>query len=253
MAQADKRIFLNYLSGENMIGIIGAMEKETELLCKTMGKFSELKTGGFKFYTGQIEGKDVTLLQCGIGKTAAAVGCALLIEKFKPSCVINTGSAGGIKSDLKVGDAVVSSGLVYHDVDVTAFGYAPGQLPGQPQIFPVDENLIKLAEDAIDELKREKVLSDSFNHCRGLIGSGDVFMHEPQRIESVRKTFTDIAAVEMEAAAIAHCCYMFSVPFVVIRALSDVAGSESSVSFEEFLPIASEHSAKIIIRIIKKL
>jgi adenosylhomocysteine nucleosidase len=236
-----------------MIGIIGAMEDELKLLCETMGKYVTQKTGIFEFYTGKIEGKDVTLLRCGIGKVSAAVGCALLIQHFKPGCVINTGSAGGISPGLKVGDAIVSSGLVYHDVDVTAFNYAPGQLPGQPQIFPVDEKLVKLAGDAVDELKRENVLPASFNHLRGIIGSGDVFMHEAERIAAVRRVFPDVTAVEMEGAAIAHCCALFSIPVLVIRALSDIAGAESPVSFDEFLPVASKHSAHIVMRIVKKL
>ena len=237
-----------------MIGIIGAMEGELSLLCKTMGKFDTRKTGVFEFYTGKIEGKDVTILLCGIGKVNAAVGCALLIQQFKPGCVINTGSAGGIKPDLKVGDAIISTGLVYHDVDVTGFNYAPGQLPGGlPQIFPVGENLIKLAEDAVDELKREKTLPGSFNHCRGLIGSGDVFLHKPESIANVRRIFPDVAAVEMEGAAIAHCCHLFSVPALVIRALSDIAGTESPVSFDKFLEIAATHSAHIVMRIVRNM
>jgi len=234
-----------------MIGIIGAMEDEVSLLCETMGKFNAEKTGGFEFYTGKIEGKDVTVLRCGIGKVNAAVGCALLIREFKPVCVINTGSAGGINPALKVGDAIISTGLVYHDVDVTAFNYLPGQLPGQPQIFTADEKLVKLAEDAVDELKKEKKLPDSFNHCRGIIGSGDIFMHEPERIAEVRRTFPGIDAVEMEGAAIAHCCNLFSIPFLVIRALSDIAGTQSPMSFDEFLPVASKNSAQIVIRILK--
>jgi len=234
-----------------MIGIIGAMENEVSLLCETMGKFTAQKAGEFEFNTGKIEGKDVTVLRCGIGKVNAAVGCALLIQQFKPSCIINTGSAGGIHSDLKVGDAVISTGLLYHDVDVTAFNYAPGQLPGQPQIFSANETLVKVAEDAVDELKAEKILPASFTHCRGIIGSGDIFMHEPERIDAVRRLFPNIAAVEMEGAAIAHCCRLFSVPVLVIRALSDIAGAESPVSFDEFLPVASKHSAHIVMRIVR--
>jgi adenosylhomocysteine nucleosidase len=232
-----------------MIGIIGAMEDELTYLCDVMGKFDSQKIGGFDFYTGKIKGKDVVILRCGIGKVNAAVGCALLIQNFRPDCVINTGSAGGIQSELKVGDAIISTGLVYHDVDVTAFNYAPGQLPRMPQIFPVDEKLVKIAEDAVDELKSEKVLPETFNHRRGLIGSGDIFMHEPERIAAMREIFPDIAAVEMEGAAIAHCCFLFSVPVLVIRALSDIAGTESPVSFEEFLPVASKHSAHIVERV----
>jgi adenosylhomocysteine nucleosidase len=235
-----------------MIGVIAAMEKELSFLCDAMGKFETQKIGSFEFFTGKIEGKDVTLLCCGIGKVNAAVGCAILIQQFKPECVINTGSAGGIHSDLKVGDAIISTGLIYHDVDVTAFNYLPGQLPRQPQIFPVDkEKLLKLAERAVDELKKEKALPENFNHCRGIIGSGDIFMHNPESINHVKELFPDIAAVEMEGAAIAHCCHLFSVPTLVIRAVSDVAGTESPVSFEEFLPIAARHSADIVIRILK--
>jgi len=229
-----------------MIGIIGAMEKELSLLCEAMGKYNTQKAGGFEFFTGKIYDKDVTLLRCGIGKVNAAIGCALLIERFKPNLVINTGSAGGINPNLKVGDAIISTGLVYHDVDVTAFNYAPGQLPGLPQIFPVGEKFVKIAEEAIDELKKEKLLPEDFNYQRGLIGSGDVFMHEKERIENVRRIFPDMAAVEMEGAAIAHCCALFSVPALVIRALSDVAGVESPMSFVEFLPIASKHSTEIV-------
>jgi len=236
-----------------MIGIIGAMELELELLCDIMGDYETKTAGAFEFFVGKIERKDVVLLRCGIGKVNAAVGCALLIERFKPELIINTGSAGGVAPGQKFGDAVISTGLVYHDVDVTAFNYAPGQLPGQPQIFPVDEKLIKAAETAVDQLKKEKHLPGDINHCRGLIGSGDTFMHKPDRIADVCKTFSGIAALEMEGAAIAHCCKLFDVPVLVIRALSDIAGAQSPVSFDEFLPVASKHSAEIVMRIVKNL
>ena len=236
-----------------MIGIIGAMEDEISLLCKSMGNFSTQKIHMFEFHTGKIDGKDVTILRCDVGKVNAAVGCALLVREFRAGCVINTGSAGGIKPELKVGDAIISTGLVYHDVDVTAFGYLPGQVPRQPQIFPVNEKLVKFAQDAVDELKKENILPGSFNYCPGLIGSGDIFMHEPERITSTRKIFPDIAAVEMEGAAIAHCCNLFEIPVLVIRSLSDVAGTQSPVSFKEFLPVASKHSAHIVMRIIRKI
>jgi len=236
-----------------MIGVIGAMDDEVSLLCKSMENILTRKISAFEFFSGKIEGKDVTVLRCDVGKVNAAIGCALLIREFKCGCVINTGSAGGIKPELKVGDAIISTGLVYHDVDVTAFGYAPGQIPRQPQIFPVDEKLIKTAQNAVDELKKENVLPANFNYCPGLIGSGDTFMHEPERIANVRRIFPEITAVEMEGAAIAHCCNLFAVPILVIRALSDVAGTQSPVSFNEFLPVASKHSAHIVMRIIRKI
>jgi adenosylhomocysteine nucleosidase len=228
------------------------MEEEVSFLREAMGESEEVTIGAFSLYAGRLEGKPAALLRCGVGKVSAAVGCATLIHAFKPDFVINTGSAGGIDPALRFGDAVISTGLLYHDVDVTAFHYAPGQLSGQPQIFPVDEALIVRAEQAVDELKREKALPESFKHRRGLIGSGDVFMCEPDRIAAVRLLFPELAAVEMEGAAIAHCCRLFSIPALVIRALSDIAGVESPVKFDEFLPVASRHSAEIVRRIVRK-
>jgi len=229
-----------------MIGIIGAMEDEVSLLRDAMETPRITKIGEFEFYEGKLDGKDVVLLRCGIGKVAAAVGCALLIHTYKPRFVINTGSAGGIDPALHFGDVIISTGLVYHDVDVTAFNYAPGQLPGQPQIFPADENLIAKAEQAVTQLKQKDTLPSNLNYCRGLIGTGDVFMHQPESIAAVRGRFPNIAAVEMEGAAIAHCCRLFSVPVLVIRALSDIAGVESPLKFEEFLPVASKNSAEMV-------
>jgi adenosylhomocysteine nucleosidase len=234
-----------------MVGIIGAMEDEVSLLRGALETPHLTKIGEFEFYDGKLEGKNIVLLRCGIGKVSAAVGCALLIHVFKPDFVINTGSAGGIDSSLRFGDVIISTGLIYHDVDVTAFNYAPGQLPGQPQIFPADEKLIARAEQAVDELKQKNILPANLNYCRGLIGTGDTFMHQPESIAALRRRFPNVAAVEMEGAAIAQCCRLFSVPVLVIRALSDIAGVESPVKFDEFLPIASKHSAEMVRCIIR--
>ncbi|MFP3043809.1 5'-methylthioadenosine/S-adenosylhomocysteine nucleosidase [Treponema primitia] len=234
-----------------MIGIIGAMEDEVILLRSAMVDIHTEIIGGYEFYSGVLEKKQVVLLRCGIGKVNAAVGCALLIDHYKPELVINTGSAGGIDPSLSFGDAVISNGLVQHDVDVTAFNYAPGQLPGMPPVFTVPEDLIRRGEAAVDSLKQEGLLPPEFNHVRGLIGSGDVFMHEADRIDGVRKTFPAIRAVEMEGAAIAQACHLFSVPGLIIRAISDIAGAESPVTHDEFLPIASKHSGEIVRRIVR--
>ncbi|MDR3122965.1 MAG: 5'-methylthioadenosine/S-adenosylhomocysteine nucleosidase [Treponema sp.] len=234
-----------------MIGIIGAMEDEVTLLKGALEDIHTETIGVYEFYRGILEKKPVVLLRCGVGKVNAAVGCALLLDRYQPDLVINTGSAGGIDPGLSFGDAVISNGLVYHDVDVTAFGYAPGQLPGMPLVFTTPEELIRRGEAAVDSLKQEGLLPAGFNHRRGLIGSGDVFMHEAGRIEGLRKTFPDIKAVEMEGAAIAHACRLLGTRALIIRSLSDIAGSESPVKFEEFLPVASKHSGSIVRRIVR--
>jgi adenosylhomocysteine nucleosidase len=233
-----------------MIGIIGAMEEEVVMLRSAMADAAETRFGDFVFIEGTLEGKAVVLLRCGIGKVNAAVGCALLIDHFKPTFVINTGSAGGIDPSLTFGDVVVSDGLLYHDVDVTAFGYADGQIPGQKAVFAVGADLISMAERAVDSLKADGSLPSNLRHVRGIIASGDIFMHDAARIASVRSRFPTVRAVEMEGAAIAHACALFQTPVLVIRAISDVAGAESPMKFEEFLPIAAKHSSEIVRRIV---
>ena len=236
-----------------MIGLIGAMEEEVTLLRSFMEDPRKETAGSFEFLQGKLEGRDVVLLRCGIGKVQAAAGCAVLIDRFAPQLVFNTGSAGGIDPTLTFGDVIIADGLLYHDVDVTAFKYAPGQIPGQPQIFAAREDFIREAEKAVDQLKNEKILPESLNHVRGLIGSGDAFICEPIRIEGLKKTFPKLRAVEMEGAAIAHCCELFKIPSLIIRALSDIAGVESPITSDQFLPLAAKHSAEIVRRFIKNI
>jgi adenosylhomocysteine nucleosidase len=229
------------------------MEDELGLLKDAMQGSRVEQSGNFEFVLGTLAGKPVVLLRCGIGKVNAAVGCALLIERYHPAMVINTGSAGGIDSSLHVGDAIVSEGLMQYDVDVTGFGYAPGQIPKMPLIFPVPAGLVEQGERAVDELKLEGRLPAGFSHRRGIIGSGDIFMDNEERIAALRRQFPQIRAVEMEGAAIAQCCYILGTPFLIIRALSDIAGTESPVKSEEFLPLASKHSAEIVMRIVRNI
>jgi adenosylhomocysteine nucleosidase len=235
-----------------MIGIIGAMEEEVSLLRSSMDRVRETAVGGFRFVAGELEGAEVALLKCGIGKVNAAVGCALLIDRFGPEFVVNTGSAGGLLPELTFGDVVISDGLLEHDVDVTAFGYEPGQIPGLPAVFPADLSLVERAERAVDGLKARGGLPASLNRVRGIIGSGDLFVHRPEDIERIRSRFPGLCAVEMEGAAIAQTCALFGTPVLVIRALSDVAGKESPMKFDEFLPLASRNSSEIVRALVRK-
>ena len=152
------------------IGIIGAMEEEVTLLRDKIENRQTITIGGSEIYTGQLHGVDVALLKSGIGKVAAAMGATLLLERCQPDVIINTGSAGGLASTLKVGDIVVSDEARYHDADVTAFGYEYGQLPGCPAGFKADEKLVAAAESCIKAL--------DLNAVRGLIVSGDAFVNE---------------------------------------------------------------------------
>lgn len=227
------------------VGIIGAMAPEVAILLEKMNAPRLTEIAGIKIYEGSIEGVEVALLQSGIGKTAAAVGTTLLLQMAKPDLVINTGSAGGLDSKLNVGDIVISSEVRHHDVDVTAFGYEKGQLPSNPPAFIADTKLAALAASETEKA--------GFNAVSGLICSGDLFVNGADMIASIRGDFPTVAAVEMEAASIAQVCHAFNVPFVVVRAISDVADKASHLSFDEFLPLAADKSSTIVSAMLKTL
>ncbi|AGN87239.1 MULTISPECIES: 5'-methylthioadenosine/S-adenosylhomocysteine nucleosidase [Enterobacteriaceae] len=227
------------------IGIIGAMEEEVTLLRDKIENRQTLNVGGSEIYTGTLNGTEVALLKSGIGKVAAAMGATLLLERCQPDVIINTGSAGGLAATLKVGDIVVSDEARYHDADVTAFGYDIGQLPGCPAGFKADDTLIAAAEACIGELNLHAV--------RGLIVSGDAFINGAEGLAKIRHNFPQAIAVEMEATAIAHVCHNYSVPFVVVRAISDVADQESHLSFDEFLVVAAKQSSLMVETLVQKL
>ncbi|MBN1498814.1 MAG: 5'-methylthioadenosine/adenosylhomocysteine nucleosidase [Spirochaetes bacterium] len=228
------------------IGIIGAMKAEIEDLHGEMKNPESIEISGLKFFKGDIHGKDVILLECGIGKVSAAVGAALLIDRFKPDYIINTGCAGGFSKELKIGDIVVSEKAVHHDVDATVMGYKYGEIPGMPLFFEADRMLSDLAVNVIKEIGQVNVV-------KGLIGTGDSFIGDDALSLELRVKFPELEAVEMEGAAIAQTCFIMKVPFVIIRALSDIAGNASKVDYREFMKKASKISAEMVIRILQKI
>ncbi|UQD52832.1 5'-methylthioadenosine/S-adenosylhomocysteine nucleosidase [Bacillus methanolicus] len=228
------------------IAIIGAMEEEVALLREKMEERSVEIIAGCEYTSGILDGVSVVLLRSGIGKVNAAMSTSILLERFKPDYVINTGSAGGLNPELNVGDIVISTEVRHHDVDVTAFGYEYGQVPQLPAAFEADHKLVQIAETSAKEIKDIQVV-------KGLIATGDSFMNDPERVEVIRNKFTGLQAVEMEAAAIAQVAYQFGCPFVVIRSLSDIAGKESNVSFEQYLEKAAANSAALVMKIVSSI
>ncbi|WP_067837171.1 5'-methylthioadenosine/S-adenosylhomocysteine nucleosidase [Amphibacillus sediminis] len=228
------------------IGIIGAMDQEISMLKNNMEIESEITIANCTFIKGTLNHKAVVLLKSGIGKVNAALATTILHERYKPAYVINTGSAGGLATDLNVGDIVIGSEVIHHDVDVTAFDYQYGQVPGMPVTYQADQVLIQQVEKVLETFA-------SIASKQGLIATGDSFMSDPNRVNAVRKLIPEVMAVEMEAAAIAQVCYQYEVPFVTIRALSDIAGKESHLSFDQFLDLAAKHAAELIIKVIENL
>lgn len=227
------------------IGIIGAMDEEVALLKETMANKKEVIAAGYEITEGTLSDKPVVLLKSGIGKVNAALATSMLVERYAPEAIINTGSAGGFASNLEVGDIVISDSVVHHDVDVTAFDYVYGQVPQMPPAFQADQELVQLAKSVIDQFP-------DTNAEIGLIATGDSFMSDPERVAFVRDKFPAMLAAEMEAAAVAQVSYHYGTPFVIVRALSDIAGKESSVSFDAFLDQAARNAATLIIKMVER-
>ncbi|MEX6261690.1 5'-methylthioadenosine/adenosylhomocysteine nucleosidase [Staphylococcus haemolyticus] len=228
-----------------MIGIIGAMEEEVAILKDKLTDMNEISVAHVKFYRGKLNSKEVVLTQSGIGKVNAAISTTLLIEKFNPNLIINTGSAGALDESLSVGDMLISNDVVYHDVDATAFGYKLGQIPQMPLEFKSDQELLKSVETVINK--------KNYNAKIGQIVSGDSFIGSVEQRLTIKQQFPEAMAVEMEATAIAQTCYQFNVPFIVTRAVSDLANGTADISFEEFLGEAAKSSSSIVEALIKVL
>lgn len=228
-----------------MIGIIGAMQEEIEILKGDMQELQTEKIAHVEIFKGNLYGKDVVLMQSGIGKVNAAICATLLIQEYQPEMIINTGSAGGLGSSLAVGDIVISQSVLHHDVVATAFGYELGQVPGMPARYLADEKLIEYTQQAIE--------NNNLKAHIGLIVSGDSFIGSSEQKQEILGNFKESLAVEMEAAAVAQTCHQFEVPFIITRAISDLANGEAEMSFEEFLKVACVSSSKIVKSLIETL
>ncbi|MBW4083471.1 5'-methylthioadenosine/adenosylhomocysteine nucleosidase [Paenibacillus sp. S150] len=226
------------------IAIIGAMEEEVAPLLSKLQDVRSLKAGGGKLYAGVLNGQDVVLLQSGIGKVNAAVTATQLLERFHCELIINTGAAGGLAAELKVGDVVIAEELVYSDVDATAFSYAYGQVPQMPPRYPVAAELLALAQKVIGRGGRpEQVVA-------GLITTADSFISLPERAVDIVSRFPEAKATDMEGAAIAQTAYQFGVPFLAVRSISDIAGAGAAGLFKSHLELAARNSAEVVLELL---
>ncbi len=227
------------------IGVICAMEEELRTLVGQLKNQHETVVANQTYYQGTIDGTAVILVESGIGKVQMGMTAAILLEKFQPDVVINTGSAGGIGQGLHIGDVVLSSAVAYHDADATAFGYALGQLPQQPQEFVADPTLVEQIAAAAQAVNLQTQV--------GLIVSGDQFIASQAATERILSIYPKALAAEMEGAAIGQVATQFKTPFVVIRAMSDVGDENAGQSFDEFIIDAGKRSAQMLLAYIHGL
>ena len=220
-----------------MLGIIGAMQEEVELLLEGLEDAGKTEYPGVTLHRGLLDGLEVLVTVGGIGKVNAAMTSTYLLMAGATQ-VVFTGVAGGIHPELQVGDIVVSSDCVQHDVDVTALGYRLGEIPGEILSWPADEQLRALALEAAHEVQ-------GVNVTGGRVVSGDVFVASPDKVAWLWQHF-GAACAEMEGAAVAQVCARHGVPYVVIRSVSDTAGGDANVDYREFMPIVARHSAQVV-------
>ncbi|CAM2826481.1 5'-methylthioadenosine/adenosylhomocysteine nucleosidase [Fructilactobacillus fructivorans] len=224
-------------------GIICAMDEEIKSLKSALKDEKEKDINGIKFYDGTIDGQHVILVKSGIGKVEAGITAAILLENFNVDVLIHSGSAAGIGNGLSVGDLVISTQTAYHDVDATAAGYEYGQLPGQPARFDASNVWINKISDASKDT--------GINPKRGLIVTGDQFIAGQKMIDDILKNFPDALSAEMEGAAVGQVAHQFKIPYVVIRAMSDVGDEDANQSFDEFVVDAGKRSAQMLLNLFK--
>ncbi|MDN4595344.1 5'-methylthioadenosine/adenosylhomocysteine nucleosidase [Polycladomyces subterraneus] len=221
------------------IGVIGAMEEEVALFLEEMETEQVEEYAGIRYHRGRLAGADAVVCKSGVGKVNAAICTQILIDRFNVKAIVFTGVAGALHPDLDIGDLVISTSCQQHDMDVTALGFAPGQIPFQAvSVFPADERLIRLAEEAARRAADVKTV-------KGKVLSGDQFISSSEKVAELREKWEGVC-VEMEGAAVAHVCYANRVPYVVIRSMSDRADHSANVNFAEFTKLAAERSCAIV-------
>ncbi len=228
-------------------GIIGAMEVEVEILKGKMEVKNTVKKASMEFFEGKIGNTDVVVVRSGVGKVNAGICVQILADVFGVTHIINTGAAGSLDARINIGDIVLSTDAVYHDVDATIFGYKKGEVPQLGVAsFTADAQLREKAKDAI------KKAAPDLGVFEGRVCSGDQFVSSPD----VKKAIIDEQGgmcTEMEGAAIAQGCYLNKIPFVIIRAISDKADGSDIVDYPVFEEKAAHDCAALVKEMISSL
>nr|WP_294664908.1 5'-methylthioadenosine/adenosylhomocysteine nucleosidase [uncultured Blautia sp.] len=229
------------------IGIIGAMEVEIAILKEKMEDVRIIKKASMEFYEGTLAGRKVVVVRSGIGKVNAGICAQILVDVFSVDAIINTGIAGSLNKDINIGDIVLSTDVVQHDMDATGFGYRKGQIPQMPVFFfNADEKLRRLAAEVCKEVNPDIQVFE------GRIASGDQFVCAQDVKNGIVAEFSAYAT-EMEGAAIGQAAYLNEVPFLIIRAISDKADGSAQMDYSEFEKAAVEHSVKLTLSMLEKM
>ncbi|PEA82574.1 5'-methylthioadenosine/adenosylhomocysteine nucleosidase [Bacillus pseudomycoides] len=224
------------------IGIIGAMQIEIDLLLEKLDIYEEYTIARMPFYKGIFMDKEIIVTRCGIGKVNVASCAQILIDKFEVDCVINTGIAGGLHPDVKVGDLVISTNVTHHDVNKNQM----------KNLFPFQETFI--ANQELRELARKACNTSGLdiNVHEGRIVSGECFAEDAKLKEKLLDEYAP-HCTEMEGSAIGHVAFINDIPFLIIRSISDSADDDATSSYENFAKITADQSSRVIMEMIKNI
>ena len=227
------------------LGIIGAMDIEVAALKENLSGMTEHTHAVGTFYEGKLEGLDVVVVQCGIGKVNAALCVQILCDCYGVTHLVNTGIAGSLCAELDIGDLVVSRDAMYHDFDCHAFGYPIGKVPGLPVTFDADEKMMEYAFAAAEEVNP--------GHNRiGRVASGDQFICDKAQKDHIIAV-TEAQCTEMEGAGIAQTAFRNQIPFVILRAISDKADDSAEMDYPTFERIAADRCAKVTMALARRI
>lgn len=229
------------------IGIIGAMDEEVNQLKEKMSEVKVKRKAGMEFFSGKLEGKEVVIVRSGIGKVNAAVCTQILADEFCIDMVLNTGIAGSLKAEINIGDMVISTDTLQHDVDATGFGYGYGVIPRmETSVFKADEELAGKAKAVCS------LVNPDISVFLGRIVSGDQFISDKDKKSWIAGQFKGYCT-EMEGAAIAQTAYLNKIPFLIIRAISDKADDSAHMDYGQFEAAAIAHTVKFITALVKEV
>ena len=231
----------------NRIGIIGAMDIEVDALKEQMTGVTRVNKASMEFYQGKLNGKDVVVVRSGIGKVNAAVCTQILADVFEVEAVINTGIAGSLRNEINIGDIVVSTDALQHDMDAVEFGYPKGQIPGM-KVFSFVANAA-LRETAVRVCQK---VNPDIQVFEGRIVSGDQFVARAEEKNEIIKEFAGYCT-EMEGASIAQAAYLNGIPFVVVRAISDKADNSATMDYPTFERQAAQHCVNLVGEMLREL
>lgn len=230
-----------------MIGIIGAMEEEVAALKDAMEIEEIREIASMVFCKGKLCGKDVIVVRSGVGKVNAAICAQILAGQFQVDTLINTGIAGSLNAKINIGDMVISTDAIHHDMDASAFDDPVGQVPRMDVFaFPADERLIALAKEVNEEVNPE------IKTFTGRVATGDQFVASQEVKDRIVNNFQALCT-EMEGVGIAHAAYLNKLPYVIIRAISDKADNSAEMDYPTFEKLAIAHSVKLVKNLLPRI